>query len=258
MELTQGRFTPIKQQKVYSQIVSQFLDLIEQGEFMPGMRLPSERDLACQLNVSRVSLREALIILKIKGVVETVSGQGTFICNKPRTILQNYSPDAGESPFIILQSRKVIEPAIAGLAASDRTEDSLRNLEDILKWIESYYSKVHVLSDIYSEGDRKFHLEIARATQNSILIRCQEMIFSLMSQELWLAMIGHTTFSTPGRWQEALIEHQKIFEAIKSRDSLAATRRVRNHLRQVEKAMKKGDLLSNIDEQGPGILNESG
>lgn len=258
MELPHGLFTPIKQQKVYSQIVNQFIDLVERGEFKPGMRLPAERDLARHLNISRVSLREALTVLKIMGIVETISGQGTFICDKPKAILQNSSPDAGESPYIILQARKVIEPSIAGFAAIARTEASLHSLEEILDWIESYYSKVQVFSEIYSEGDRKFHLDVARATQNPILISYQEMIYSFMSQELWLAMIGHTTFSTPGRWREALNEHRGIYEAIKLGDSQAAAKHVTLHLQGVEKAMEQGDLLSNFMDQDSGKQEKSG
>jgi DNA-binding FadR family transcriptional regulator len=246
MTSIQDYFTPIKQQKVYNQICKQFVDLVEHGEFKPGMKLPAERDLARHLGVSRASLREALTVLQMMGLVETISGQGTFVCNKPKISIKNYLPNAGESPFLILQARKTIEPSIAALAAAQRSEPGLRKLEEILGSIESDHSQTQVLGNAFSEGDRRFHLEIARLSENPILINIQEMIYSLMGQELWLALMRHTSFSTPGRWQEAGHEHQGIYEAIRTCDSQAAASRVRAHLNRVEKIMIQAELISKI------------
>ncbi len=246
MTSIQDYFTPIKQQKVYNQICKQFVDLVERGEFKPGMKLPAERELARHLGVSRASLREALTVLQMMGMVETISGQGTFVSDKPKVTINNYLPNAGESPFLILQARKTIEPSLAALAASQRSEAGLRKLEEILGMIESDHSKLQVLGDAFSEGDRHFHLEIARLTNNPILINIQEMIYSLMGQELWLALMRHTSFSTPGRWQEANHEHQGIIEAIRACDSQAAASRVRAHLNRVEKIMIQAELISKI------------
>jgi GntR family transcriptional repressor for pyruvate dehydrogenase complex len=248
MSTLQDYFTPIKQQKVYNQICEQFIDLVERGEFKPGMKLPAERELARHLGVSRASLREALTVLQMMGMVETVSGQGTFVSDKPKVSIKNYLPNAGESPFLILQARKTIEPSIAALAAVQRSEAGLRKLEEILETIESDHSRLQVLGDAFSEGDRRFHLEIARITENPILVNIQEMFYSLMGQELWLALMRHTSFSTPGRWQEAGREHHDIVEAIQARDSQAAASRMRAHLTRVENIMIQAELTSRVPE----------
>lgn len=243
--------TPVKQQKVYLQIVEQFLDGIEKGEFKPGMQLPPERELARILRVSRASLREALTVLQMMGVVETIAGQGTYITGNPTNALK-YSIESlniGESPFVIIQARKAIEPSIASLAATCRSEASLKNIAAVLEWIDSDRLKAQVISNLFSEGDRRFHLEIAKATENPILIRIQELFYTLMGQDLWLTMIRHTSFATVGRWEEAYDEHHKIFEAIRQRDGRAAAHQVRAHLHRVEKIMIEADLVSNIPDE---------
>jgi GntR family transcriptional repressor for pyruvate dehydrogenase complex len=213
------------------------------------MQLPPERDLARYLGVSRASLREALTVLQMTGMVATLSGQGTFICEKPKTTsVQVTLPDAGESPFLILQARKIIEPAIAGIAAVQHTEASLKEIEQILNSIEADHAKIQVISTVFSEGDRDFHLAIAQSTGNPILISMQEMIYSLTGQKLWLALMRSTSFTTPGRWGAALNEHRGIFEAIKIRDHQLATNRVKAHLSLVEKLMKQAELTTHIPE----------
>ena len=248
--LPHNLLSPIKQQKVYIQIVNQFIELIEQGEFKQGMQLPPERELARYLGVSRASLREALTVLQILNLVETVSGQGTFIVGKPGEALKNFlnNINIGESPFIIIQARKTIEPSIASLAANQHNEDAIKRIEEILEWIDSDHSEAHVLGDIFSEGDREFHLEIAKATGNPILVSIQEMFHSLMGQELWLTLMRHTSFSTPGRWEEAFREHRSIFEAIRQGDSRLAAQHMRSHLQRVEKVMIEAELISNVPD----------
>lgn len=242
--------SPIKQQKVYIQIVNQFIELIEQGEFKQGMQLPPERELARYLGVSRVSLREALTVLQMMNLVETMAGQGTFIVGKPGEALKHYlnNVNIGESPFIIIQARKTVEPSIASLAATQHNEVAIKRMEEILEWINSDHSETQVLSDVFSEGDRGFHLEIAKATDNPILISIQEMFHSLMGQELWLTLMRHTSFSTPGRWEEAFQEHRNIFEAIRQGDSHSAAQHMRSHLQRVEKIMIEAELISDVPE----------
>jgi GntR family transcriptional repressor for pyruvate dehydrogenase complex len=248
MDFPADLFTPIKQQKVYNQIVEQFIEFIESGEFKPGMQLPPERDLAQKLRVSRASLREALTVLQMMGMVETISGQGRFIKDKSQASFPNFLLTAGESPFVILQARKSLEPAVAALAAKQRSESAIQQIDAILRWVEADHSTVQILGDVFSEGDRRFHLEVAKASENPILINFQEVIFSLMSQELWLAMMRHTSFATYGRWEEALREHRGIFDAIRSGDSKTAANRMMAHLQRVENVMVNADLVSNVSK----------
>lgn len=247
MPSNQDLFVPIKQQKIYSQIVEQIIGLIERGDYIAGTQLPAERELARSLGVSRASLREALTVLQMMGFVETRYGQGTFVCSKPASIWLQDGPigSFGESPITILQARKTIEPSIASLAAIERTDENLERIEETIRMIEAEHSNLQSFKDIFSEGDRNFHLAIAQATGNPILINIQQMIFNLMGQKLWLALIQNSSFVTPGRWQEAIHEHRSVYEAVRAKDGPSAASHVRSHLARVEKIMVRAQLASN-------------
>jgi len=103
---------------------------------------------------------------------------------------------------------------------------------------------VQVLSDVFSEGDRKFHLAIARATGNPILVSVQTSISRLMGQKLWLTLMRETSVVTPGRWQAAALEHRSIYEAIEQREPERARQSVVAHLRTVERLMEEAELAS--------------
>lgn len=243
-------FTPVKAKRVYMQIVDQIINLIRRGEFPDGAQLPPERELAEQLGVSRASLREALSALQILGLVETKPGQGTFICaEKIPSLLQfdaSWLYEDEESPFTILQARKTVEPHIAALAATQRSEAALKRLEEILDSVEADPSD----RNIFTEGDRKFHKAIAEATGNPVLLSMMWIVYELMGQKLWLALMMDSTLATPGRLQEALAEHRRIYEAIKAQDKEAAAARMREHLESVERLMIEAELVPSMKLSG--------
>ncbi len=240
-------FKPIKQEKIYAQIYQQIIELIERGEYSPGDQLPPERDLSRKLGVSRAALREALIVMQMNGVVKTVSGKGTFIGQLPNNNAVAVSfPQFGESPFAILEARKAVEPMIAHLAAEVSTEDGQKKIAEILAWVEADQTQNQVVSNTFSEGDRQFHLEIARSTENPLIISIQEVIYTYTGQALWLTLMRHSSFATPNRWQNSLHEHRVIFEAICNRDPGMAAARVQAHLRKVERIMVQADLTAEV------------
>lgn len=234
-------FTPIKSHRAYAQVVEQIIDLVKKGVFPPGSQLPSERELAERLAISRATLREALSALQMLGLVETKHGQGTFVS------AEKLSPgirfDASwlydeESPFTLLQARKAVEPPIAALAATQRTEDDLSRLREIQGYVQSDPQDLRR----FSQGDRKFHLAIAQATGNPVLIGIMSFVHELMGQELWQRLMMATSFATVGRWQQAADEHWGLYEAIKGRDGALAAERMRRHLARVEEVMIEADL----------------
>lgn len=235
-------FTPVKTQRVYMHIADQIKDLIRRGVFPEGSQLPPERELAEQLEVSRASLREALSALQILGLVESRPGQGTFICAGASSTLlgmdSSWLYQDLESPFTILQARKVTEPSIAAFAAQQRSEASLKHLQEILDLVGNYPSEACV----FYEGDRKFHLAIAEATENPVLLRMMSIIHDLMGQKLWLTLMMDSTLATPGRLQQAVLEHREVYKAIKAQDAALAAARMKAHLDMVEKLMIEADL----------------
>ena len=239
------RFTQVKSRKVYVQVVEQIIDLIERGTFPPGTQMPPERDLARTLGISRASLREALTVLQLRGLVETRPGQGTVVSDGlggavGRASLGNLNE--GESPFSILQARKALEPSVAYLAALRGSHAAIASLEHILDWVNHDPARVQVLSDVFSDGDRKFHLAIAVATQNPVLVRMQRIVHGLMGQTLWLTLMRRSSFGTPDRWRDATKEHRLLFEAIQDRQPELARQRAEAHLETVERIMVEADL----------------
>ena len=108
----------VASQRLYQQVAGQLGELIRQGEFLPGDRLPPERDLARQLGVSRPTVREAMIALEIAGLVDVRTGSGAYVRKAPSTGVMPFAPpDIGPSPFELVAARRLIEPEVAFAAA---------------------------------------------------------------------------------------------------------------------------------------------
>lgn len=191
--------------------------------------------------ISRASLREALSALQMLGLLETKHGQGTFVsAEKPSPGIRfdaSWVYDE-ESPFTILQARKAVEPEIAALAAVSRADMDLRRLEELHSYVQDDPCDMHR----FSHGDRKFHLAIAQASGNSVLIGMMSFVHELMGQELWQRLMTATSFATRGRWQQAQDEHWGLCQAIKARDPQLAASRMKEHLARVEEVMIEADL----------------
>jgi GntR family transcriptional regulator, transcriptional repressor for pyruvate dehydrogenase complex len=242
-------FTPVKSQRLYEQIVDQIIDLIQQQEFSPGSQLPPERDLAQQLQVSRASLREALTALQMMGLVETRSGQGTFVSDGAASAFLRFDPswlyEGEESPFAILQARKVVEPPIAAFATRHCSEDDL----DRVRGIQGLVDAEKLDRQVFSEGDRKFHLTIAEISGNPVLATMMSIVYELMGQKLWLSL-RDATLSSMERVQEYADQHWAIYKAIESRDPDGAYNAMKVHLETVEQFMVDSDMV-------PGRMREA-
>src|SRR6266478_3085008 len=102
--------------RVYRQVADQLRNLLAEGNYPPGARLPPERDIAVQLKVSRTTVREALIALELAGLVEVRGGSGVYVTALPRSgTLTIESTDSGPGPFELLQARRLLEGEIAAL-----------------------------------------------------------------------------------------------------------------------------------------------
>ena len=238
-------FRPVKPKRVYVQIAEQITDLIKRGEFPPGAQLPPERELAQRLQVSRASLREALSALQMMGLVETRSGQGTFVCAKDLASVLRFDAswlyEDEESPFAILQARKMIEPPIAALAAVQCSGVALGRVKEIQDLVDAERGHRHIFSD----GDRRFHLAIAEATENPVLIRVMSVIYELMGQRLWLSL-RDSTLTTRERLVEYGAQHRAVYEALAAHDGPAAAARMRDHLESVEQLMIEAELVPGV------------
>ncbi|MBS4023797.1 MAG: FadR family transcriptional regulator [Dethiobacter sp.] len=221
-------FKPIKQKRVYEEIVEQIRQLIAEGALKPGDRLISERELADRLQVSRASIREAFSALDMFGILESKPGEGTFIREVPQDsiikplalIFMLYK----DSNFEVMEVRAILEGESAALAAKRSTAEDIEKIGGILDKMEQ-----DVLSGSIGEvSDAQFHLAIAEAADNKVLARLMNTVSDLIVETMRYSR--QRMFLTPGNKEKLLSQHKEIFNAIKSREPDTARKVMINHL----------------------------
>lgn len=216
--------------RLYRVVADKIQRLISDEGIRPGERLPSERDLAAKLEVSRASLREAILALELGGVVEVRGGSGVYICEQAE---EPDVPEVGPGPFEVLSARRLIESEVAAIAARVATDSAI---DAILKAVLEM-EKHHADYSSNEQADREFHLSIARATGNSALVGTIEYLWNQRGR-LWHRLKEH--FQTEELRQLTLTDHRNILEAIVAHDPAAARKAMRAHLERVTRTFSRG------------------
>lgn len=223
---------PIKTRKIYEEIVEQIRGLVTSGELKPGDRLPSERDLAERLQVSRASVREALSALEILGLLDTRSGEGTYI--RQVNIESLVAPLAWvlylEKDMVLelLEVRKIFEVQAVALATERANAEDLQEVEDAL---QKMYQDLQT-EQLGEQADHRFHFAIARATHNKIFIHLMSVLSDTMERTLKTSRTKlYEERDMPRRLYE---EHVLIFQAIQHKDISLASQLMYSHLAGVE------------------------
>ncbi len=231
-------FQPIKTKKIWEEIVEQLKAMITNGELKPGDKLPSERDLAESLNVSRASVREALTTLEAFGILEIKPGEGTFIRQTsdaetfaPLTLLLTVE---GNPEVQMMEVRRVLETEMAALAAQRATADNLDRIEESLCSMKAAKNTRTAV-----DADLRFHFAIAEATQNTILLRLMNTIADLMHHSL--RSNREKLYSDPPTGQRILREHDAIFQAIRNHDPQVARNAMLEHINNIEKGIAEAN-----------------
>jgi GntR family transcriptional repressor for pyruvate dehydrogenase complex len=218
----------IQSSRLYEQIVQQIEESILKGELGEGSQLPAERDLAMQFGVSRTAVREAIKALQEKGLVDAFPGRGTFVTNGTSNSMRR-SLDriikSGESNgwSYLVEVREILEPEIAALAAVRADDQELAAMREAVEVMDSAKRD----SDAFIEADLDFHLALAEAAANPIVLSLIDSIVGLLrEQRLRIFHIG----GGPERGQ---LHHKRILEAIQKRDPHAARAAMQAHLSQV-------------------------
>lgn len=217
---------PIQKKRIYEEVAEQIKRLIRSGKLGLGEKLPSERELAARFGVSRASVRQALTVLEMAGIIVRKQGEGTYnqdihsfqVTHMGEAILAIKRDSLHQS----IESRKLIEPAVAGLAAIRATPENKKMLADNFARQE----KVVRESIPITEEDTNFHLAIARAANNDILFTAVEAIL-ILSQHNKSRGLAESA-------QIALNGHKQILEAIFAGDPEGAQKAMAEHLDDVE------------------------
>lgn len=215
--------------RLYQQVVVEIMELINSGEYPPGSRLPPERELAERFNVSRLTIREAVIALEVKELVKVKTGSGVYVSDR-----KQIQGDANIGPFELTQARAIFEGEAAALAALMINDAELAELEETLNLMDQENSEGDLTSQV---ADRKFHLIISRATRNAAILSTIQQLWNIRenSAEIRRAYDGVCKIGAEHR----LEEHRAIFEAIKNRDSNAARKAMHLHFTRIIDALLK-------------------
>lgn len=197
-----------------------------------GARLPTERALAQTLELSRGAVREALSVMEAEGAVVRKIGSGTYMADKGASHSSVTSPLLDATPRQIIEARVAFEPNIAGLAAMNGRKQDMERLTECAK---AYHSANHF--DAYEIADRDFHVAIAAATHNPVLISAYQSFTEAYTAAEWGG--SRQRFLTAERRVESRREHDQILQAIRNRDPEAATAAARRHLEYVIAAFLK-------------------
>ena len=221
-------YAPIDRRKTYELVAERLIEQIGQRRLKPGDVLPPERELVRAYRVGRSSVREALRMLESKGLISS-NGNGTFSVARLSNPL-NESLDLlvtlEEGSYAeLFEVRRFVEGEAAALAASRRTKAQLGRLEDEITAMEDGLSS----EERFIEADLRFHLTIAEATRNRIVVHLMHAIRGLLHRSL------SSAYHIPGSPERAIEMHRLIVEAIGEKRPEEARQRMQEHVARVER-----------------------
>lgn len=200
-----------------------FADLAE-GRYKVGDRLPAERELTLQYNVSRPAVREAMIALEVQGLIEVRIGSGAYVRALPGAA---DAPGFDVTAFELMEARLLVEGEAAALAAVHIADDELAELERLVVEIEDENRR----SGGTTNADYAFHMVIATATRNAVIRNQVEEMWRLRSTSPNCALLLEK--ARTANVQPVVEEHRAVLEALRTRDSAAARTAMRQHMASV-------------------------
>ena len=210
----------------YQEIAELLARRIAEEGYRPGDKFPTERQISLEMGISRSLVREAFIMLEIEGYLDVRKGSGSYVAAGEKISLNVQKSDFG--PFELLQARQLLESSIAGFAASTITKSDIIQLRETLELERKAIENGE--EDYFA--DRQFHLQIAEATQNSVLVDHVEDLWKKRENSSMWARLHDRIFdlSYRTRW---LDDHAVILEALRHRNSEQARLAMWQHLENV-------------------------
>jgi GntR family transcriptional regulator, transcriptional repressor for pyruvate dehydrogenase complex len=227
---------PIKPKKISDQVFEQIRELIFKGEFKPGKQILPERDLAATMQVSRTSVRNAINKLVTIGLLEHRQGQGTFVSSpdsrrgNPLAVVMATEDATLDDLFEV---RLGLECTAAELAALRATEQDILSIEKSLNEMKEDFATTDI---IRTETDAAFHMAVAIATKNPVLIYLMRNFYDFLFLGIKKNLLH--MYENKESLQEVIAYHTTIFEHIKNRKSQQAGDAMRAHIRYVQNYLK--------------------
>jgi DNA-binding FadR family transcriptional regulator len=248
-EPAESTWRPIRKLRTHEQVLAAIEEQILHEHLHVGSRLPSERDLAHALGVSRTSVREALRVLEWMGVLSARVGSGTESGSiitaqsngaltrlfRIHLALSNFSLDD------LVNTRSMMEAVAAEAAAAHAGPQDIQRLSAILERM----SDPDLEPDDFNELDTDFHVAIANASGNKILAELMQSLRDFMKYEMVRAFV-----QLGPEWRSSMtrliVEHRRILAAIANHDGGAAARLVRHHIRSFYSTHRRGRKSSSV------------
>ena len=212
------------QDRLYQDLARRLIAELASGAYAVGDRLPAERELSTQHNVSRPTVREAVIALEVQGLVEVRVGSGAYVKRLPG---KNDIPGFNITAFELTEARLLFEGEAAALAATQITPEGIAGLEALVEDIE----RENLSPGGTEKADRAFHLAIARATRNAAIIEAIERLWDLRAASPESALLHEK--ARVANIKPVVDEHTAVLDALRAHDPVAARSAMRTHLAAV-------------------------
>ncbi|GGB58555.1 HTH-type transcriptional regulator LutR [Lentibacillus populi] len=231
------KVNPIKTRKIYEEVSDSLIELLKTGQLHPGDKLNSVEQLAKDYDVSRSAIREALSGLRAMGLVEMRQGEGTYITQfdasqfslPVATALLMKRDDIKD----LSEVRKILEVGSASSAAISHCEEDLLPMREALQAMKDAKGK----GELGEKADLDFHLAIANATHNQMLISLMSSVSDIMVESM--RETRRLILYSEERSIQLFKEHQRIFDAIEARDADDAQKAMLDHLIEVDRVLAK-------------------
>ena len=224
----------MKRRRRFWTVVDKLESLIDQGIYPAGRRLPAERELAETYDVSRPTIREAIIALEVRERVEVKTGSGVYVTEIEKVDVSSQPISA----FELTQARALVEAEAAALAAATINDDELAALKQSLVDMED--------TEHADEADQRFHEIISQATRNNALVLSIQNLWQLRRTEPQI-IAAYKDVCSQGT-QQRIKEHAAIYEAIEHRDSSAARKAMHNHFNRLINALFEASEAKALEE----------
>lgn len=212
------------EKRLYHTVADRILDLIRDGAFPPGSRLPGERELAERFDVSRVTVREAEIALQALGHINIKTGSGVYVLDPPD---KERSGLPSVTAFELTEARLIFESEAAALAARHIDDETLDHLGELVETMSRDDPEV---SDASVEADREFHLTIAEASGNSAVKYIIETLWKIRNEVPAVREV-HSAICAVEKATHRQAEHADVVKALRDRDPAAAREAMQAHFR---------------------------